>query len=66
MEIVINHKLRVIEFWLKRDEEIRDEEIKAIQERHFISRYKAVIYRSGNARLTEMTQKLILHNLTLN
>lgn len=65
MEIIINHKLKVVEFWLKKEEEIQDIEIKAIKEKYCVEKYRAVVYHSGNARLIEEIRKLILHNRTL-
>lgn len=65
MEIIVNHKLKVVEFWLKKSEEIQDIEIKAIQEKYCVNKYKAVVYHSGKERLVEETRKLILHNRTL-
>lgn len=64
MEIIINHKLQVVEFWLKKEEKIADMDIEKIRKDYDTRRYKAVIYHSGSKDLLEETKKLILHNRT--
>lgn len=65
MEIVINHKLQVVEFWLKRDEKIMDIDIERIRKDYGVGKYKIVTYHSGSKNLLEETKKLILHNKAL-
>lgn len=65
MEIVINHKLQVVEFWLKRDEKIVDIDIERIRKDYGVEKYKIVTYHSGSESLLEETKKLILHNRAL-
>ncbi|MFR3787696.1 MAG: hypothetical protein ACLTWR_10485 [Agathobaculum desmolans] len=65
MDIVIDHKEKIVEVWFSREDNTVDllQKIDAEIANYHCQKYVVAIYRSGTANLIDNTKRLLLENV---